>query len=255
MNILVCKHFAFDDESALAAWAERQGHALRVLLPAELAAYPVQESFDMLVILGGPMSVYEEARYPWLIGEKRFVRDCIDAGKPVLGICLGAQMLSEVLGGVVYRNDRKEIGWHAVQRTEERHPCFEGVPQSFTSFQWHGDTFTLPEGAVRLASSEACGNQAFAYGETVLALQFHLETTPVCIGTMLSVWASELTEAPFIQPAAEIAAQTERSEASHALLAGILDRLAAAAAATAKAIDCKQGQGQETSAPQKPRTA
>nr|WP_156278341.1 type 1 glutamine amidotransferase [Paenibacillus sp. NEAU-GSW1] len=222
------KHFSFDDESAIAAWAVRQGHSLNVIVPYEIAEYPAIASFDMLVILGGPMSVYQDEQYPWLVEEKRFVRTCIDQGKLVLGICLGAQMLSEVLGGKVYRNEFKEIGWYEVQRTEERHPCFEGVPQSFASFQWHGDTFTLPDGAKRLAYSEACGNQAFAYGDSVVALQFHLETTPACAATMLDVWTHELVEAPFIQKADRVAAgMEERSARSHELLGGILDRMAA----------------------------
>lgn len=227
LKIIVFKHFSFDDDSVIASWAARQGHELQVLVPSDIVEYPAQAAFDMLVILGGPMSVYQEEQHPWLIAEKPFVRQCVDEGKPVLGICLGAQMLSEALGGKVYRGECKEIGWHTVRRTEERHPIFDAMPSSFVSFQWHGDTFTLPEGARRLAYSDACGNQAFSYGDTVLALQFHLETTPSCIGTMLDAWKSELVEAPYIQPASEILAKTERSEASFSMLTDILDRLAA----------------------------
>lgn len=228
MNILALKHFSFDDESAIAGWAARNRHRLQVLDPSDAAEFPPGTDFGMLIVLGGPMSVYEEDRHPWLIREKRFVRQCVEDGKPVLGICLGAQMLAEALGGTVRRNDQKEIGWHPVRRTAEKHPIFDGMPETFVSFQWHGDTFTLPEGARRLAYSEACGNQAFAYGDRVLGLQFHLETTPACIGTMLDVWADELAaKAPYVQAPGDIAAQTERSRASHAMLSGILDRLTA----------------------------
>lgn len=226
MHIIAFKHFSFDDEFALMTWAKRQGHTLQVLTPSEFAEYPAPAAFDMLAILGGPMSVYQEERYPWLASEKRFVRETIEAGKLVLGICLGAQMLSEVLGGQVSRGAQKEIGWHAVSRTDEQHPSFDGIPQTFVSFQWHGDTFTLPPGARRLAYSEACGEQAFAYGDLVVGLQFHLETTPACMGTMVNVWKNELVEAPYIQTADEITAQSERSEISHAMLSGILDRMA-----------------------------
>lgn len=229
MNILACKHFAFDDESAIADWAKMRGHELRVIAPAEIAAFPAPETFEMLVILGGPMSVYEEASYPWLAAEKSFLSDSIASGKTVLGICLGAQMLSEALGGIVFRNACKEIGWHEVLRTDHKHPCFDGMPKTFNSYQWHGDAFTLPTGAVRLAYSEACGNQAFAYGDRVLGLQFHLETTPACIGTMLDVWADELTESAYVQSAAAITGELERSATSHEMLADILDRLADAA--------------------------
>lgn len=226
MNIIVFKHFSFDDEYAITLWAAQHGHSLQVLVPAELSEYPSMASFDMLIIMGGPMSVYEEDQYPWLDVEKRFLGEAIEADKLVLGICLGAQMLSNVLGGRVSRNPQKEIGWHTVSRTEERHPCFDQLPQTFTSFQWHGDTFSLPAGARRLAYSEACGEQAFAYGDSVLGIQFHLEATPRCIGTMLEVWADELTEGPFIQAAEVIAAQSDRSRDSHVRLMGILDGLA-----------------------------
>lgn len=226
MNIIAFKHFSFDDEYALTTWAVQRGHTLQVLTPSDIAEYPSPASFDMVVILGGPMSVYQEEQHPWLVLEKRFIRETIDAGKLVLGICLGAQMLSEVLGGTVSRNAEKEIGWHAVSRTEEQHPGFGHMPQTFTSFQWHGDTFTLPEGARRLAYSEACGEQAFAYGDLVVGLQFHLETTPACIETMLNVWKRELVDAPYIQTAEAIMAQSERSEESHAMLCGILDGMA-----------------------------
>jgi len=229
MRIVAFKHFSFDDESALAEWADRSGHGLRVLDPSAVDGFPSLSSFDLLVVLGGPMSVYQEESFPWLAEEKAFVGQCIEEGKLVLGICLGAQMLSEVLGGRAYRSDpaRKEIGWHVVRRTEKEHPWLEGLPPEFASFQWHGDTFDLPEGAIRLAYSEACANQAFSHGDNVLALQFHLETTPACIGTMLDVWKSELQTQPYIQPAEAIASQTARSEVSHRLLAGILDRMAA----------------------------
>lgn len=231
MKIAAFKHFSFDDESAIAAWARREGHELMVFEPPSgIDQFPRADALDMLIVLGGPMSVYQEAEHPWLKAEKSFLRECVAEGKAVLGICLGAQMLAEVLGGRVYRNAHKEIGWHAVKRTAARHPLFDHMPDEFVSCQWHGDAFTLPEGAVRLAGSEACPNQAFAFGDTVIGLQFHLETTPDCIGTMLDVWSGELTEGPYIQSARTIAAQTERSEASHAMLHGVLDRLALAAA-------------------------
>jgi GMP synthase-like glutamine amidotransferase len=130
----------------------------------------------------------------------------LDRGIKVLGICLGAQMLADVLGGVVTRHREKEIGWHRMHRTEERHPWLADLPESFTSFSWHGDTYTLPAGARRLAYSEACVEQAFAYGDHVLGLQFHLETTPACMGQMLEKWSFELQDKPYIQGASDIRA-------------------------------------------------
>ncbi len=226
MRIAALRHYAFDDNYAFASWAHNEGHQLTMYDVAEGAALPSLNDFDLLVICGGPMSVYEESGYPWLREEKRLVRQAMDTGKFVLGICFGAQMLAELLGSPVYRNAHKEIGWHAVERTSEGHPCFEGMPGQFVSFQWHGDTFALPEGARLLARSEACGVQAFAFGERLLGLQFHLETTPVCLEQMLANWSNELVDGPYIQSAERIRGEAERSRQSIAWLHRILDGIA-----------------------------
>lgn len=198
MRLLLLKHFDFDDPSCIVSWAEERGYSITVLTPPDGFRAPSLNSFELLVILGGPMSAYHEAEHPWLSKEKSFIRAAVESGKKVLGICLGAQMLSEALGGKVYRNEHKEIGWHPVQRMDVEHPLFAGVPRRFYSFHWHGDCFDLPEGAVPLARSEACEIQAFAHGEQVLGLQFHLETTESCMRSMLERWHHELAEAPFI---------------------------------------------------------
>ncbi|MBB6691546.1 type 1 glutamine amidotransferase [Cohnella xylanilytica] len=223
MKLVLLKHFSFDDESAIAEWARRKGHSVAMIDPSVEGTLPDIDSFDLLVILGGPMSVYDESGNPWLVREKRFIRNAAIAGKSVLGICLGGQLLAEVLGGRVYRSSRKEIGFHPVRRTHERHPLLEGLPEEFHSYQWHGDAFELPPGAVPLATSEACANQAFAYGPYVLGVQFHLETTPACIGEMLTRWSDELTDAPYVQSADAIREQLGRTADSHAMLRGILD--------------------------------
>lgn len=226
MKIIAFKHFSFDDEYALASWAKDRGHTLTVRDPANGIDPKWLEDNDCLVILGGPMSVYQEEKHRWLIEEKQFVKQAIQMNKKVLGICLGAQMLAEVLGSKVYRNKVKEIGWHSVQRTKETHPWFDEMPQQFHSFQWHGDTFDLPSGSKWLAFSEGCRNQAFSFGENVLALQFHLETTPACIEQMLTRWTSEIVPAPFIQTADEIRERAQQSKISFSLLHRILDRIA-----------------------------
>ncbi|MEK8129446.1 type 1 glutamine amidotransferase [Paenibacillus filicis] len=226
MNLVLLKHFSFDDESALISWATRNGHSASVLYPPELTIYPEPDTFDMLIILGGPMSVYEEAQYPWLKPEKQFVKRAMEQHKKVLGICLGAQMIAELAGGRVYRHAHKEIGWHRVERTGQSHGLFP-LPDTFTSFQWHGDVFELPEGAVHLARSAACPHQAFALGPHILGVQFHLETSPACIESMLKHWSAELIEGPYIQSAADIRSGLSRSEASAGLLHRILDRLGA----------------------------
>jgi len=233
MRILLFKHFDFDDESVITRWAARKGHTTQTLLIPQhdgVSFPPVaMEAFDMLVVLGGPMSAYQEDTYSWLKLEKQFLCSAVSRLKPVLGICLGAQLLAEALGGSVYRNEFKEIGWHPVRRTSVSHPLFEGIPEQFYSFHWHGDRFDPPADAVPLAYSEACGAQAFAYGEHVLGLQFHLETTSSCMGMMLERWENELVEAPYIQKAEHIRKEMHRCADSAALLQHLLERLEQAA--------------------------
>ncbi|MEV5026541.1 type 1 glutamine amidotransferase [Paenibacillus sp. LPE1-1-1.1] len=225
MNIVAFKHFDFDDEYAFRSWAGLRGHRLELRDPSAGINEEWMHDLDLLIICGGPMSVYEEDRYPWLIREKQFVQQAMQLGKKVLGICFGAQMIAELLGSPVHRNEYKEIGWHVIHRTEERHSWLAGLPEEFTSFQWHGDTFALPEDARLLAYSEACKVQAFAYGEHVLGLQFHLETTPACMETMFEHWSSELIEAPYIQTAEQIRGRFELSGQSHKALHLILDQI------------------------------
>lgn len=224
MRVLLLKHFDFDDESAVTSWAGDKGYACTVIDPSIEGILPHMESFDFLLVMGGPMSVYEEERYPWLAEEKKFILAAVHAGKAVFGICLGGQLLAEVLGGKVYRHEHKEIGFHPIRRTRQIHPLFEGMPDRFHSYQWHGDAFDLPPGAERLAFSDACRNQAFAYGPNVLGVQFHLESTPSCIEAMLSRWSGELQAAPYIQNADRIREQLGRTRDSHAMLHGILNR-------------------------------
>ena len=145
---------------------------------------PDLDDFSHLVIMGGPMAVYEMHRYPFLINEALLIDKAIKANKQVLGVCLGAQMIAHVLGARVYRGKQKEIGWYEVTLTDEgmKDPCISQLAADGKNaaqvFQWHGDTFDLPRGAVRLASSSLYPNQAFRFSNHVYALQFHIEVTP-----------------------------------------------------------------------------
>ncbi|HLE41566.1 MAG TPA: type 1 glutamine amidotransferase [Nitrospirota bacterium] len=145
---------------------------------------PDLDDFSHLVIMGGPMAVYEMHRYPFLINEALLIDKAIKANKHILGICLGAQMLAHVLGARVYPGKQKEVGWYEVALTDEgmKDPCISQLVvdgrNAAQVFQWHGDTFDLPRGAVRLASSSLYPNQAFRFSNHVYALQFHIEVTP-----------------------------------------------------------------------------
>jgi GMP synthase (glutamine-hydrolysing) len=138
--------------------------------------------------MGGPMNVEDYARYPFLLNELNLIENVLKEGKPVLGICLGAQLIAKALGGRVYPNQYKEVGWYPVSLTEEgmKDPLFAGVPSHFDVLHWHGDTFDLPDGAIHLARSQRCEVQAFRWGYSTYAIQFHLEVTP----QMVREWCS-----------------------------------------------------------------
>ena len=157
-----------------------------------------------LVVLGGPMNVDETDRYPYLATSLLWIREAIDAGVPVLGICLGSQLLAKALGSEVRPNGIKEIGWYPIellpQAAEDR--LFNGCEPKNIVFQWHGDTFDLPAGAVQLARSSHCEQQAFRYGDSAYGLQFHMEVTPAMVETWLQEPANcgELASLDYIRP-------------------------------------------------------
>ncbi|NGZ76675.1 type 1 glutamine amidotransferase [Saccharibacillus alkalitolerans] len=229
MKVILLKHFDFDDPAVFTGWAEEEGHRLNILNPTrEALDDSLLDGTDLLIVGGSPAGVYQEDEHPWLVPEKAFVRAAVDRGIKVFGICFGAQMLAELLGGRAYAHSLKEIGWHEIRRSEAFHPALVGLPDAFRSLQWHGDTFDLPPGAVRLASSEHCANQAYAWGDNVLAVQFHLETSQSCMRTMLDVWEHDLRrDHVTVQSAEAILSEQERIAESFALLRGILSNFAA----------------------------
>lgn len=169
--------------------------------------------------MGGPMGVYEEEQYPWLTTEKKLIREAIAAGKPVLGICLGAQLIAAALGAKVYPNKEKEIGWYPVQF----HPDL--APSPTTVFHWHGDTFDLPENAEHLAETPVCKNQAYRVGDRVYGLQFHFEITLAAMENMLSHLEGELQPATYVQTAAEIRAGAHHAAGTNRWMHALLNRL------------------------------
>lgn len=188
---------------------------------------PSVDDFDLLIILGGRMGAYEVKEFPWLETEKEFIKEAIDKKKLVLGICLGAQMIAKALGGNVYPHRHQEIGWWPIELTAEAEEVslFNGIPKTFTVFEFHGDTFDLPEGATHLATSEACRNQAFSYGDKVVGLQFHPEFTGGMVSTFAEKFGPKLRPETFIQDPLE---WTERQHLAGAesIIRTILENMA-----------------------------
>jgi GMP synthase-like glutamine amidotransferase len=225
MRMAVLQHVEFEGPAAVADWAAARGVPVQIFHLHKDSALPSLSSFDMLTVIGGPMSANDEARLPWLRPEIALVREAMEADKIVLGICLGAQIIAKALGARVYQGNAKEIGWFSVKRTPGSHPVFDGVPENFTPFHWHGETFDLPQGAQLLAKSEVTENQAFAVGQRVLGLQFHMEATEESVHALLQNAAHEIGNGAFEQRPGTILAGLNHCMAARPLLDTILGRL------------------------------
>ncbi|MCS6833120.1 MAG: homoserine O-succinyltransferase [Flammeovirgaceae bacterium] len=206
MRVHYLQHVPFEGLGNIEAWIKEKNYALSATHFYQHDELPNLDELDTLIIMGGPMGAYDEDKIVWLKKEKKFIQQAIERGKKVLGICLGAQLIAEVLGARVYPHKHKEIGWFPVSLTHEgqSHPFLRNVPTDFTVFHWHGDTFDMPPNAVHLAKSQATFHQAFAYGKNVLGLQFHLEMNEALIQSMLVDSEEELKKAPFVQTTDEI---------------------------------------------------
>ena len=228
MKIHWFQHVPFEGLGNIGTWANRHGHRLSITRFFKQDPLPQMDTIDWLIVMGGPMNIYEEEKYPWLSEEKHFLKNAIDAGKAVIGICLGAQLIADALGSRVYAGSYKEIGWFPVHKKETagRSSVFIDFPQGTNVFHWHGDTFDLPPGCIHIAESAACRNQAFIYEERVIGLQFHLEMTPKGVEEIVANCRGELVEAPYIQKAEEIVSNAERFTEANRVMDSILDRLA-----------------------------
>lgn len=202
-TVLVFRHAPHEGLGAIAGALKRAGLAARVVDTPRAGRVPDPRRFAGLIVLGGPMGVYEKDRFPFLKTEITALRRAIRADRPVLGVCLGAQLIAHALGARVVPNRVKEIGWFTVRRTAAgaRDPLFQDTPAAPRVFQWHGDTFALPRGARRLATAPLCRNQAFAYGRGVYGLQYHLEIEPAMIADWLRQPGVD-AELSFLSPAA-----------------------------------------------------
>jgi len=228
MRIHYFQHVPFEGLGYIENWALQNGHTLTATKFYENAALPGLSQLDWLIVMGGPMGVYDEDKFPWLKTEKAFIEQAIQANKTVIGICLGAQLIAAVLGAEVYPNKEKEIGWFEVSLTPAGRESllYNDVAPTFKVFHWHGDTFSLPRHSEHLLESAACKNQAFLYGNRVLGLQFHLEATPATLKEMVAYGKNELTDGKYIQGAETILDGIKETEKTNLLLKQLLDWLA-----------------------------
>jgi GMP synthase-like glutamine amidotransferase len=222
------QHVDFEGPAQILKWIEAQHHTLTYTRFFDNQVIPPMNILDGLIIMGGPMGVSEEKGYPWLKQEKEAILQAIEANKPILGICLGAQLIANALGASVTKNPVKEIGWYELSfcSNETSKLIFgEQTPLNPVVFHWHGDTFSIPTGAIHLAASKACTNQAFLYKTTVLGLQFHLEVTRDSLNSMLKQGKNELTPESYIQSEETILSGIKYEKENHQLLYQVLERL------------------------------
>ncbi|MDF7798990.1 type 1 glutamine amidotransferase [Pontiellaceae bacterium B1224] len=222
MKLHWLQHVPFESLGTIEDWAEQHDFDITCTRLYEDEELPDVDDFDWLIIMGGPMGIFDYNDHPWLTDEKEFIELAIDEEKTVLGICLGAQLMADVLGAKVYPGPAKEIGWFPIQRCAGAPDL---IPEKLTVFHWHGDTFEIPDDAVALATSEPGINQGFVFKDRVVGLQFHMETTEESMEALIENCGHELVDAPFIQSDDEMKAGLPNIGTVNKSLANLLDSL------------------------------
>ncbi|MCK6410311.1 type 1 glutamine amidotransferase [Thauera sp.] len=222
MKAHILQHVPFEGPAYIGQWLAARGAQVGHTCLWASAALPDPAAVELLVVMGGPMSVNDEAEFPWLVAEKRFIADVVALGRPVLGICLGAQLIASAHGARVYRNAEKEIGWFDIHAADAGGERFR-FPDHATVLHWHGEAFELPAGAHLLASSAACAHQAFQLGERTIGLQFHLEMTDDSLRAIIANCRDELVPARWIEDETTILGHAPAHfAATHALMDRLL---------------------------------
>lgn len=230
MHVHFLQHVPFEKPAVFSDWVEKKHYPASRTLLYNNEKCPHQHTFEILVIMGGPMSIYDEKEYPWLKQEKEFIRKSIERRKLVLGVCLGAQLIADALGANVFKNEFEEIGWFPINLTSDgrKHRFFTDFPVTSPVFHWHGNTFEIPENAIHTLENPACRNQAFVYEDHVVALQFHMEIKQENISEMLFFAGNDITPSRYVQSADIISANaTERTKPLNKYMLTFLDRFVA----------------------------
>lgn len=226
MRARILQHVPFEGPAHVGRWLAERGADTATIHGYRGDALPDPSEFDLLVVLGGPMSVNDVDRYPWLAEEQALILDTIEAGRAILGICLGAQLIARALGAEVGPASEREIGWFDVRRDPESDPDNRfGLPDRFPALHWHGEECELPPGCVRLASTDVCANQMFCLGAKVLAIQFHLEFEMASVRDLAINCPSDLAPGAFVQPEARILADAARFADAHRMMDSLLGQL------------------------------
>ncbi|MFH2092427.1 MAG: type 1 glutamine amidotransferase [Pseudomonadota bacterium] len=225
MKIHYLQHVPFEDLGMMESIFIDSGHQLASTKFYKPYTVPKVHDFDCLIVMGGPMGVNDEAVYPWLNHEKKLIEDAIMNNKTVLGICLGAQLIAQVLGAKVYKNNYREIGWFDIERSNEIDKTIlaDVFPRQTRVFHWHGDTFDIPGKAVHIAKSEACLNQGFVFEDRVIGFQFHLESTPQTVKNLVLNCGNEIDGSTYVQDKTKILSETSGFMNINTIMHRVLD--------------------------------
>ncbi len=213
MRALALRNVSIESPGTFGEFLKRNGFTIDDIDLSKGERCPATaDGYDVTLIMGGPMNVYEEDKHPFLADELRLLQEAAKNGRKVIGFCLGCQMIARALGAKVTKNPVKEIGWMPVMLTDagKREPLLAGLPETLTVFQWHGDTFAVPAGAAHLVKSEACVNQAFRHGN-MLALQYHPEVEEADVRGWSDEYLAELLRERGVRGKEQLVAETKRS--------------------------------------------
>jgi len=227
MKMHYFQHVPFEGPGSISQWAASRSYAMSATRWDLGETPPLTSGFDLLVVMGGPMSVHDTSSHPWLSMEKDYIRRAIGENKKVLGVCLGAQLLAQVLGAEITVNDHPEIGWFPVTRSERliNTGLHTIIPSKMEVFHWHGETFTLPDKCLPIAASDACANQGFLFGNRVIGLQFHIEMTIASASLLIDNCRGDLIAGDYIQTEAQMFAQPEKFHQANRMMDAILEYL------------------------------